>query len=69
MVSGSPRGPRLAFRIGITGARPNKLDEKAIPALRAEAAAAIRLVRAKIEEMAGEEKVRTRTRPTRRSSA
>ena len=54
----APLRPRLAFRVGITGARPNKLDEKAIPLLRAAVAATIRLVRRKIEEMAEEQKVR-----------
>ncbi|MGH7049268.1 MAG: hypothetical protein ACREE5_01295 [Acetobacteraceae bacterium] len=41
----APRPP-LGFRVGITGARPNRLDPAAVPALRAAVATVLHLVRA-----------------------
>ena len=50
--------PRLAFRIGVTGARPNKLEQAAVPALSAAVGAVLRKVRDTIAVMAAEPALR-----------
>ncbi len=62
MTSPPPR-PRLAFRLGITGARPNKLDPASLPALREAVALVMRRVRERIEVMAGERSVQATYTP------
>ena len=49
----APR-PRLGFRVGVTGARPNRLDPAAVPALASAVDAVLRRVRATIEALAAE---------------
>ncbi|MGH7082647.1 MAG: hypothetical protein ACREFV_09290, partial [Acetobacteraceae bacterium] len=49
----APRPP-LGFRVGITGARPNRLDPAAVPALRAAVVAVLHVVRAAAESAAAE---------------
>ncbi|MGH7103721.1 MAG: hypothetical protein ACREFJ_15135 [Acetobacteraceae bacterium] len=49
----APRPP-LGFRVGITGARPNRLDPAAVPALRAAVLAVLHVVRAAAESAAAE---------------
>ena len=58
-----PIRPRLAFRLGITGARPNKLDPEALPPLAAAAAAVMRLVTETIAALAAEPALRAAYAP------
>jgi len=59
----TPLRPRLAFRLGITGARPNKLDPAALPALARAVAAVIRQTRTTIAALASDPAVRAAYSP------
>ncbi|HWA80612.1 MAG TPA: hypothetical protein VG848_09925, partial [Acetobacteraceae bacterium] len=58
-----PPRPRLAFRLGITGARPDKLDPAVLPALRESVTRVMRHVRERIAAMAEERTVQATYAP------
>ncbi len=51
--------PRLGFRVGVTGARPNRLDPAAVPALAAAVGAVLGHIRMTIEALAAEPTTRS----------